>query len=75
MGREPLDLKVIRKGYSVAELRAEADPMDMDELRELLVDAVKRDGRDEDQVADYEMQVRYAKDPSRLVTTFVTKNR
>lgn len=75
MGREALDLTVSRKGDVVAELRAEADPKDMDELRTLLVDAVRRDGRDEDQVADYEMQVRFTHDPSHLVTTFVATNR
>lgn len=75
MGREPLDLKVSRKGDVVAKLRAEADPKDMDELRTLLVDAVRRDGRGEEQVADYEMEIRYAHDPSKVVTTFVAANR
>lgn len=75
VGRRALDLKVMRKGEVVAELRAEADPKDVEELRRLLEDVLRRDGRDKDQIFDYEMQVRYSHDRSRLITTFVATRR
>lgn len=75
MGRRALDLRVMRKGQVVADLRAEADPKDVEELRTLLEDAVQRDGRDRDQIVDYEMEVRLSHDPSHLITTFVATRR
>lgn len=75
MGKRALDLRVTRKGRVVAELRAEADPKDVKQLRTLLEDVVHREGRDRDQIVDYEMQIRYAHDPSKLITTFVATNR
>lgn len=75
MGRRMLDLKVLRKGKVVKELCAEADPKEPIELRTLLEDVVHRDGRDRDQIVDYEMEVRLAHDPSHLITTFVATNR
>lgn len=75
MGKRALDLRVLRKGRVVAELRAEVDPKDVKQLRTLLEDVVRRDGRDRDQIVDYEMQVRLSHDPSRLLTTFVATNR
>jgi hypothetical protein len=65
-----LALTVIRKGRRVAELTVEADPDDFGHLRQLLLDAVQRDGRTERSLGEYEMQVRLQKDP-RLITTFV----
>lgn len=65
-----LALTVLRKGNRVAELTVDADPDDLDELRKILLDAVKRDGRYERHIGEYEMQVRLQKDP-RLLTTFV----
>ncbi|MGH3321327.1 MAG: WhiB family transcriptional regulator [Streptosporangiaceae bacterium] len=70
VGRELLDLTVTRRGAVVAELTGEADPKDPDELRRLLLAAVRRDGRDASQVAEYELQVRYAGERG-LLTTFV----
>lgn len=71
MGRKRnLSLKVLRKGVTVADLTVEADPDDLGELRRLLLDAVKRDGRYERHIGEYEMQVRLQSDP-RLITTFV----
>ena len=69
-----LDLEVRRKGQVVAKLTAEADPKNARELRELLLDTVKRDGHNELQIGEYEMDVRYAgKTP--LITTFVAAAR
>jgi len=74
MARHLLDLEVRRKGQVVAKLTAEADPKDARDLRQLLLDAVKRDGRTEPQIGEYEMDVRYAgKAP--LITTFVATTR
>lgn len=68
MGRKRnLALTVVRKGNRVAEL---SDPDDFQELRKILLDAVKRDGRYERHLGEYEMQGRLQKDP-RLITTFV----
>jgi hypothetical protein len=69
-----LDLEIRRKGQVVAKLTAEADPKNPRELRQLLLDAVKRDGRNELQIGEYQMDVRYAgKTP--LITTFVATTR
>ncbi|MGH3503782.1 MAG: hypothetical protein ACRDQA_23240 [Nocardioidaceae bacterium] len=68
MGRELLDLEVRRKGNVTAKATAEADPKDPDELRQLLLDAINRDGRDESQIGDYEMDVRYAGERGVLMT-------
>ena len=71
MGRSyPLDLHVQRKGRKIADLRAEADPKDTAALRKLLLDAVRRDGKRDDQIGEYEMEVRYA-DSRSVITTFV----
>lgn len=68
--KEMLDLVVRRRGRVVSELSTEADPRDGSDLRRLLVDAVKRDGRREDDIGDYEMDVRYT-GRRQLLTTFV----
>jgi hypothetical protein len=70
MGSKALDLRVYRKGTRVAELRAEADPKDTQELRKLLLDAVRRDRKRDDQIGEYKMEVQFTGD-ARLVTTFV----
>lgn len=69
-----LDLEVQRRGKVVSKFTAEADPKSPRELRQLLLDAARRDGRDESQIAEYEMEIRYFGDPS-LVTTFVARTR
>lgn len=69
-----LDLEVRRRGNVVSKFSAEADPKSPRELRQLLLDAVRRDGRDESQIAEYEMDIRYFGDRS-LVTTFVARTR
>ncbi len=73
-GRELLDLEVWWRGTIVKKLTAEADPKDANGLRQLLVDAIRRHGRDESQIAEYEMEIRYfgVRD---LLTTFVASAR
>jgi hypothetical protein len=61
---------VYRKGARVVELRAEADPKDTATLRKLLLDAVRRDRKRDDQIGEYQMEIRLAGD-TRLMTTFV----
>lgn len=56
--RRLLDLEVRRRGRVVATVTAEADPKNGANLRQLLVEAIRRDGRDESEIADYEMEIR-----------------
>lgn len=70
MGSTALDLRLYRKGTRVAELRAEADPKDTSVLRKLLLDALRRDRKRDDQIGEYKMEIRLAGD-ARLMTTFV----
>lgn len=70
MSSKALDLRVYRKGTRVAELRADADPKDTGTLRKLLLDAVRRDGKRDQQIGEYKMEIRLAGD-TRLMTTFV----
>lgn len=58
----------------MSKFSAEADPKSPHELRQLLLDAVRRDGRDESQIAECEMDIRYFGDRS-LMTTFVASTR
>ncbi|MGH4011957.1 MAG: tyrosine-type recombinase/integrase [Pseudonocardiaceae bacterium] len=73
-GGELLDLEVRWQGTIVKKLTAEADPKDANGLRQLLVDAIRRHGRDESQIADYEMDIRYS-GVRELLTTFVASAR
>jgi integrase len=61
--RELLDLEFRRLGRVVSKLRAAADPKDAAELRQLLLDAVRRAGGDATEVGDYEMVIRRASEP------------
>jgi integrase len=72
--RELLDLEVRWRGTIVKKLTAEVDPRDASGLRQLLVDAIRRHGGTESQIADYEMDIRYS-GVCDLVTTFVTSAR
>jgi DNA-binding GntR family transcriptional regulator len=69
-----LDLEVRRRGKVVSKFSAEANLRSPREIRQLLVDAVRRDGRDESHIAEYEMDIRHSGDRS-LVTTFVARTR
>ncbi|KAA2265233.1 tyrosine-type recombinase/integrase [Solihabitans fulvus] len=72
--RKALELEIRRKGYVVAKLTAEADPEELGELRQLLVDGILRDGYDESRIAEYEMDVHYLGNPD-LLMTFVASAR
>jgi integrase len=72
--RRLLDLQVRRRGRVVATVTAEADPKNGADLRQLLVEAIRRDGRDESEIADYEMDIRCSGEPN-LLTTFVASMR
>jgi DNA-binding GntR family transcriptional regulator len=61
--RELLDLEFRRLGRVVSKLKAAADPKDAAELRQLLLDAVRRAGGDATEVGDYEMVIRCASEP------------
>jgi integrase len=72
--REALDFTVRRKGDVMWEFTTDADHEDPDELRQMMLDALRRDGWDERRVDEFEMEVRYAGD-RRLIKTFVTTAR
>lgn len=72
--RRLLDLVVRRRGYVVADFSAESDPDDAGELHRLLVDAVRRDGRDESDLSDFTLEVSDAATKTR-VRTFVAPSR
>jgi hypothetical protein len=55
--RRLLDFVVRRRGYVIADFSAEADPDDAPGLRELLVGAVRRDGRDPSELVDFTLEV------------------
>lgn len=69
--RSLLDLEIRWLGKVVKKLTIEADPTNARELRQVLIDALKRDGQHESQVAEYEMDIRYPGDPD-VLTTFAT---
>jgi hypothetical protein len=52
----------------MAKLTAEADPRSAEDLRRLLLGAIRRAGRDEMTIEDYEMDLRHG---DRLLSTFV----
>jgi integrase len=72
--REALDFMVRRKGDVMWEFTTDADHEDPDELRQILLAALRRDRWDERRVDEFEMEVRYAGD-RRLIKTFVTSAR
>jgi hypothetical protein len=74
MPRRSLDFTVRRRGSRFADFTAEADPCDPDELRQLLTDAIRRDGWDASRIGEFEMEVRYAGD-RRVLSTFVATDR
>lgn len=68
-GCELLDLEILYGDRAVRKLRVEADPNNAANLRQLLLDAVKRLGATEAELGEYEMNVRYAGERG-LITTF-----
>jgi integrase/DNA-binding transcriptional regulator YhcF (GntR family) len=69
-----LDLEIRRLGQMVKRITTEADPTDARELRQLLVDAIKRQGEQESQIAEYEMDIRCS-GASEIFTTFAVIGR
>lgn len=69
-GVQLLQFEVRRLGKQVRTFTAEADADNPDHLRRLLTAAVRRDGRDPDEILDYELDV-HSPDGEHL-TTFVT---
>jgi lysozyme family protein len=65
---ELLELEIRHRGATFRRLSARADPRSADALHRLLAGALRRAGRDESEIGDYEMDVRIG---DRLVTTFV----
>ena len=72
MARQMLELTIRRKGWKFAEVTAKADPKDADELRRVLVDAIQREGFDENRIDEFEMDVRYAGTRGKLLTYAAT---
>jgi DNA-binding GntR family transcriptional regulator len=69
-----LDLEVRHLGRVVHRLRCVADPDDPTTLHSLLVDAIRRDGRNPSDIGDYELVVRRA-GQRQIATTFVATGR
>lgn len=67
-GRCLLDLDIRHLGKVMANLSAEADPRSAEDLRRLLLGAIRRAGCDETEIENYEMDVR---DGDHLLLTFV----
>jgi integrase len=61
--QELLDLEFRRLGRVVSRLTAAADPTDATELRQLLLDAVRRAGGEATDVGDYEMAIHRVGEP------------
>lgn len=57
-GTRALQLEISRNGVSTGRLVTNADPMDFDELRRLLMEFLRRKGHDESLVGEFEMDVR-----------------
>ena len=72
MAGQMLELTIRRKGWKFAEVAAKADPKDADELRRVLVDAIQREGFDENRIDEFEMDVRYAGTRGKLLTYAAT---
>ena len=73
-GASLLDLVIRRRGVEVARFSTAADPRDVDDLREVLVDAAIRQGGSEATIGEYEMDVRHGGEEV-LITTFVVSRR
>ena len=67
-----LDFEVRHRGELFRKFSAEADPRSGDELYDLLLGTLRRAGRDESDLAEYEMDIR---DGDVLLTTYVASRR
>ncbi len=66
----PVDLEVRLLGDTIAKFRAEADPEDASDLRQLLIGAIRRSGGNLTDIGDYELVVRLV-GSTEAMTTFV----
>lgn len=66
--RRLLELEIRHRGEVFRRLTAEADPRCAKDLHQLLAGALRRAGRDEADIEDYEMDIR---DSGELISTFV----
>lgn len=69
-----LDIVVRHAGEVVTRFSAAADPQNARELRQVLVDAIRRRGADEMRIAEYEMELRRVGTDA-LIMTFVATHR
>ncbi len=65
-----LDVTLRHRGREVSRFSVAADPARADDLRQVLIDAVKRRGSDESEIGDFEMDLRLDGDEA-LIRTFV----
>lgn len=66
---QPLDVVVRHRGRKLGDrLRVVASPDDGEHLRQVLLDAVKRDGRNANRLGEYSMDVYPAEGPVKLFT-------
>lgn len=69
----PLDLEVRLLGDPIARFRAEADPEDTSDLRQLLVGAIRRSGGNPTEIGDYELVVSLAGSADAMTTFVATR--
>jgi DNA-binding FadR family transcriptional regulator len=72
--RSMLDMEIVCMGEVVRRIRAEADPDDAAELRQILLDGLCRLGDSETEIGKYELNIRHA-GHSNILTTFVATAR
>jgi integrase/DNA-binding transcriptional regulator YhcF (GntR family) len=72
--RQMLDLEIRHLGVVVSRLTADVDPESADELRQVLVAAIRRRGGHASEIAEYEMDLR-RKGDAELLATFVAIER
>lgn len=72
--RQLLDMEIRRLGQVVKKITTEANLEDVSELRQILVDAIKRDGQHSSRIAEYEMDIRL-QGRQEVLMTFVSSVR
>jgi integrase len=72
--RQLLDFEIVHQSAIVRKIRTDADPNDPADLRQILIDAVLRLGRNESEIGLYELNIRQVGQPD-LMTTFVATAR
>jgi integrase len=69
----PLDLEVRLLGEPIAKFRAEADPENTSDLRQLLIGAIRRSGGNLTEIGDYEPVVALAGSADKMTTFVATR--